>query len=159
MWTDGSDNVHTNFAINSQLEGDKCCVKTGAAGWRGEHCDGLLYGVCQYELDTDQLMSPVQFRVTPLQQAVSLSWSACHTCGGWRPSHVSLTACNIGAVGGQQGQQAMDCVQLETDMARDGVVITGLLHFSEYEVKLDTKLDYFNVSSASMLRARTSKFY
>ena len=38
MWTDGSDNQHTNFALHSELEADKCCVKTGARGWRGEAC-------------------------------------------------------------------------------------------------------------------------
>ena len=49
MWTDGSENLQTNFAENSELEGGQCCVKTGARGWRGAACQSLLYGVCQYE--------------------------------------------------------------------------------------------------------------
>lgn len=38
MWTDGAHNAVTNFALNSELEGDKCCVKAGGRGWRGEKC-------------------------------------------------------------------------------------------------------------------------
>ena len=38
MWTDGAINTVTNFALNSELEGDKCCVKAGGRGWRGEKC-------------------------------------------------------------------------------------------------------------------------
>ena len=41
MWTDGAINTVTNFALNSELEGDKCCVKAGGRGWRGEKCGEL----------------------------------------------------------------------------------------------------------------------
>ena len=42
MWTDGAHNAVTNFALNSELEGDKCCVKAGGRGWRGEKCGELV---------------------------------------------------------------------------------------------------------------------
>ena len=34
MWTDGSRNSHTNFAADSGLEGDHCCIKVKEPGWR-----------------------------------------------------------------------------------------------------------------------------
>ena len=47
MWSDGSDNDHTNFATDSGLEGEHCCIRTGARGWRGDTCDTLVVGVCE----------------------------------------------------------------------------------------------------------------
>ena len=29
MWTDGSANSHTNFAADSGLEAEHCCIKVG----------------------------------------------------------------------------------------------------------------------------------
>ena len=31
MWTDGSANSHTNFAADSGLEAEHCCIKVGGA--------------------------------------------------------------------------------------------------------------------------------
>ena len=45
MWTDGSANEETHFAKVSGLEGERCCVKAGRRGWKGEPCSVLLYGV------------------------------------------------------------------------------------------------------------------
>ena len=97
MWTDGSDNVVTNFALNSELEGDQCCVKTGSRGWRGHTCQGIMYGVCQYQVDTSHLMYPLQYAVTPGDRSVTLTWQwdMCDMCIGWRPSHVTLSACLV----------------------------------------------------------------
>ena len=122
------------------------------------HSDGLLYGVCQYEIDHEKLVSQVEYSVTPGVRSVSVSWSTCDTCPGWRPSHVSLTACNTGGV--EDDEQRGLCVDLETRMDdQDSVVVSGLETFSEYELKLSSRLDYFNVSSSSLVRARTSKFH
>ena len=46
------------------------------------HSDGLLYGVCQYEIDHEKLVSPVEYSVTPGVRSVSVSWSTCDTCPG-----------------------------------------------------------------------------
>ena len=71
---------------------------------------------------------------------------------------MSLTACNTGGV--EDDEQRGLCVDLETRMDdQDSVVVSGLETFSEYELKLSSRLDYFNVSSSSLVRARTSKFH
>ena len=69
MWTDGSQNEHTNFATDSGLEGDHCCVKTGPGGWRGAACDQLLHGVCEARAPSHtsrvlHLTNLIQARVT-----------------------------------------------------------------------------------------------
>ena len=55
MWTDGSANKETHFARVSGLEGDRCCVKAGRRGWKGEPCSVLLYGVSQTFEDGNML--------------------------------------------------------------------------------------------------------
>lgn len=56
MWTDGAHNAVTNFALNSELEGDKCCVKAGGRGWRGEKCgEFVIVTVGQLYLDPFQM--------------------------------------------------------------------------------------------------------
>ena len=56
MWTDGAHNTVTNFALNSELEGDKCCVKAGGRGWRGEKCgEFVIVTVGQLYLDPFQM--------------------------------------------------------------------------------------------------------
>ena len=92
MWTDGSENLQTNFADNSELEGGQCCVKTGARGWRGAACQSLLYGVCQHEVSLSSLLASPSYSVTPLHRGLRLSWS-CGQCQGWQPSHFSITIC------------------------------------------------------------------
>ena len=92
MWTDGSDNLETNFADNSELEGGQCCVKTGARGWRGAACQSLLYGVCQYQVAPSSLLASPSYTLTPLHRGLRLSW-ACKHCQGWLPSSLSITLC------------------------------------------------------------------
>ena len=59
--------------------------------------DGMLYGVCQYEIDKSQLLSLLQYTVTPRVNGLALTWSGdtCDTCQGWRPSTVNVSSCFI----------------------------------------------------------------
>ena len=41
MWTDGSANSHTNFAADSGLEAEHCCIKVGGAQLSGFASDIL----------------------------------------------------------------------------------------------------------------------
>ncbi len=57
MWSDGSAEFNTNFATNSGLDGNHCCVKVEVepvannSKWKGETCDTLLHGICEFSVD------------------------------------------------------------------------------------------------------------
>ena len=60
MWTDGSANKETHFARVSGLGGERCCVKAGRRGWKGEPCSVLLYGVSyDFEDDIDRIYQQI----------------------------------------------------------------------------------------------------
>ena len=68
MWTDGSANSHTNFAADSGLEAEHCCIKVGG-GITSAHslncswlCLGLKHG-------------PYQIIVADAADAVSVNFS------------------------------------------------------------------------------------
>ena len=71
MWTDGAHNAVTNFALNSELEGDKCCVKAGGRGWRGEKCgESVIVTV----LCTAALPCIVPFQMEFSMECVNTAW-------------------------------------------------------------------------------------
>ena len=101
MWTDGSENDHTNFATDSGiflninqiithlynmlsgLEGGHCCIKTGAGGWRGGLCDTLLHGVCESRV-TRVLAHPASLTVSSGHRLLAVRWDK--SSDGWVPS-------------------------------------------------------------------------
>ena len=53
MWTDGSANSHTNFAADSGLEAEHCCIKVGGAELLGFGSDILTWSRMS-SIDEDQ---------------------------------------------------------------------------------------------------------
>ena len=180
MWTDGAHNTVTNFALNSELEGDKCCVKAGGRGWRGEKCGewdqellqhllcdsagGILYGVCQYSVDLTRVLSQPSVAITPGHKSLHLSLDTCDTCPGWRPTRVSLSACLKRSLedGSEYSASGGNCVMAQTTVssgASDVITIGNLSMFAEYEIEIDFNLEFFNATSLYRVQGRTSKFY
>ena len=72
MWTDGAINTVTNFALNSELEGDKCCVKAGGQGWRGEKCGEL--STVNSEGSGAELYTLIAFQMEFSMECVNTAW-------------------------------------------------------------------------------------
>ena len=156
MWTDGSENLQTNFADNSELEGGQCCVKTGARGWRGAACQSLLYGVCQHEVSLSSLLASPSYSVKPLHTGLRLSWS-CGQCQGWQPSHFSITIClarRLEEPHQPAGQEDCQEVSSHHQHFRD---IVGLHTFAEYKLEVTAFLEFYNLTSSHSLFGRTCK--
>ena len=155
MWTDGSENLQTNFAENSELSGGQCCVKAGARGWRGAPCDSLLYGVCQYQVSPASLLASPAFSLTPRHRGLSLAWT-CSDCQGWQPSSLAITVCLQRRLEDREAATEEDCreVTAEDEQSRD---ILGLQPFAEYKLEVTAFLEFFNMTSTTTLFGRTCK--
>ena len=155
MWTDGSENLQTNFAENSELEGGQCCVKTGARGWRGAACQSLLYGVCQYQVSTSSLLATPSYSITPLSAGLRLTWS-CAQCRGWQPSLLSVRVCLTRRLDHHQLVTDQDCREVSSHQDQH-LDILGLLTFAEYKLEITSDLEFFNLTSSHSLYGRTCK--
>ena len=160
MWTDGTANEETHFARVSGLEGERCCVKAGRRGWKGEPCSVLLYGVsydfeddidpadwilcqvCEYLLETSTslLNAPVNLSLTPGDPTTfNLSWSQSETGGGWRPTHWSVSACPSLSLAGKafkesfKWQNKMGCLPFVSMERESFFLITDLSWLSSFK--------------------------
>ena len=156
MWTDGSQNRATNFALNSGLEGDQCCVKAGKRGWRGEECSALLHGVCQYQVQ-NYLSAPQHMVAEPGLGALTVRWS--HGDDGWVPSSTTVTCCYVKPVEEDLFEtKSHKCVDKSVESDTYQVLVDGLETFSEYDITVEAWLDFFNISKTSEFVGRTCKF-
>ena len=156
MWTDGSQNRATNFALNSGLEGDQCCVKAGKRGWRGEECSALLHGVCQYQVQ-NYLSAPQHMVAEPGLGALTVRWS--HGDDGWVPSSTTVTCCYVKPVEKDNLEtKSHKCVDKSVESDTYQVLVDGLETFSEYDITVEAWLDFFNISKTSEFVGRTCKF-
>ena len=99
--------------------------------------------------------------VTPRQQGLDLTWNwdTCITCRGWKPSYVSLSVCFVASLDGNNTTVGDDeeCLEMESGRNPDSILIDNLRSFSEYKIKVDAKLEFFNVSSSALVVGRTRK--
>ena len=154
MWTDGTQNTETNFAPNSGLEGENCCVKTGERGWRGEKCESLLHGICQQNVDPE-IRSIVNPQVVPGSKKLIINWN--YQGEGWLPSAVLVNCCFMRGLRttANDKEVSRECVQLNADINRSQVIVDDLEDFSEYNVTLYSWLTFFNISKETSFLGRT----
>ena len=156
MWTDGSQNTETNFAENSGLEGEQCCVKTGERGWRGEDCSALLHGVCQYHVE-EYISHPGHLSSDPGRNGVTVTWARGDQ--GWAPSSTTLTCCLARHLDTEDASAGSECVVREVGQGVYQYFIDGLEHFSEYNITVSVWLDFFNASKSATLVGRTCETF
>ena len=130
IWTDGSNNEHANFAKDSKLEGDRCCIKSGLTGWRGGDCKEVLHGVCEAEATEEELLAaPEKVFVEGGKDMLAVRWKRSQQ--GWSPTRWEVTCCHIRSLNEitdndqrRHSHQKVDCVT-ETLVSKS-IIIPGL---------------------------------
>ena len=159
MWSDGSDNHHTNFAGDSGLAGGRCCIYRTDLGWRGGLCQDLKLGVCETKVES-VISHPASLAVTSGQGLLAVRWDS-SSQQGWTPSRWLVSCCFTNTIGGHrrpQGEQDQDCISEMLLSKAVGVIFKKLAAFSEYKITVTSYLDHFNQTQSSHQFGRTRKF-
>ena len=111
--------------------------------------------MCQYSVAPASLLARPQFTASPGPGSLQLSWDL--ASGGWAPSRLVITACHVADLGAADTEvaAARSCVELETELAGEAIIIPGLRTFSEYELHINSTLEFFNLTSSTRVRGRT----
>ena len=120
--------------------------------------------MCQYSVAPASLLARPQFTASPGPGSLQLSWDL--ALGGWAPSRLVITACHIEDLGAADTEvtevaevtevvAARSCVELETELAGEAIIIPGLRTFAEYELQINSTLEFFNLTSSTRVRGRT----
>ena len=161
MWSDGSPQITTNFASDSGLDGAHCCIKvevinTNTSWWKGENCDTLLKGICEFNVE-EYLDTPSDvFGKGVSASALNISWS---TDGlYWQPSDYSIEFCHKESLSKATlpivGEKC-HIIQVNGSRGPHYEIIDGLQPFSEYEFKVIGKLQGFEKLTSTVANART----
>jgi hypothetical protein len=101
MWSDGSAQLNTNFASDSGLDGNHCCVKVEVEKsfnnslWKGENCDTMLQGICEFNVQ-EYLDTPSDvFGQGMTPNAINVSWSTDGIYWQVRRNKFERTACSV----------------------------------------------------------------
>ena len=113
--------------------------------------------MCQYSAAPASLLARPQFTASPGPGSLQLSWDL--TSGGWAPSGLLITACHLADLGTDtevtEVAAARSCVEVDTELAGEAIIIPGLRTFAEYELQINSTLEFFNLSSSTRVRGRT----
>ena len=163
MWSDGSENHHTNFAGDSGLAGGRCCIYRTDAGWRGGLCDDLKLGVCETHLETSVISHPASLSVSSGQGLLAVRWQTEEK--GWNPSRWLVSCCFANSIDGRDrsrerevGEEEEDCISEMLLSKAVGVIFKKLATFAEYKITVTSYLDHFNQTQSSHQFGRTRKF-
>ena len=161
MWSDGSDNHHTNFAGDSGLAGGRCCIYRTDSGWRGGLCHDLKLGVCETIVETSVISHPASLSVTSGHGLLAVRWDTSQE--GWTPSRWLVSCCFTNTIGDQQDEQQddeqdEDCISEMLLSKAVGVIFKKLATFAEYKITVTSYLDHFNQTQSSHQFGRTRKF-
>ena len=161
MWSDGSPQIITNFALDSGLDGGHCCIKVevinrNTSWWKGEDCNTLLKGICEYNIE-EYLDTPSDvFGKGISANALNISWS---TDGlYWQPSEYSIEYCHKESLSKATLPIVGEKCNLITVNGTRGphyAIINDLQPFSEYEFKVIGKLQGFEKLTSTVANART----
>jgi len=169
MWTDGSTNSHTNFAADSGLEVDHCCIKAGRAGWRGGSCSSLLHGVCEFGVTGELLADPGTLVAEGGRGLLAVRWGRADW--GWVPSSWIVTCCFLRPLSAPSSafsfssttepsntldvSKSAACITETLESKAVGVIFKKLQHFSEFNVTVTSFLEFFNRTQSTHTIART----
>ena len=117
--------------------------------------------MCQYSVAPASLLARPQFTASPGPGSLQLSWDL--ASGGWAPSGLLITACHLADLGTADTEVtevtevagARSCVEVDTELAGEAIIIPGLRTFAEYELQINSTLEFFNLSSSTRVRGRT----
>ena len=114
--------------------------------------------MCQYSVAPASLLARPQFTASPGPGSLQLSWDL--ASGGWAPSGLLITACHLADLGTADTEvtevaAARSCVELDTELAGEAIIIPGLRTFAEYELQINSTLEFFNLTSSTRVRGRT----
>ena len=120
--------------------------------------------MCQYSVAPASLLARPQFMASPGHGSLQLNWHL--TSGGWAPSGLLITACHVADLGAADTEVtevaevaevagARSCVEVDTELAGEAIIIPGLRTFAEYELQINSTLEFFNLSSSTRVRGRT----
>ena len=114
--------------------------------------------MCQYSVAPASLLARPQFMASPGPGLLQLNWHL--TSGGWAPSGLLITACHLADLGTADTEvtevaAARSCVEVDTELAGEAIIIPGLRTFAEYELQINSTLEFFNLTSSTRVRGRT----
>ena len=161
LWSDGTENQHTNFAGHPGLAGGRCCIYRTDSGWRGGLCQDLKHGVCESHVEA-VISHPRSLSVTSGRGLLAVRWDRRQE--GWTPSRWLVTCCFANSIDHQQRkrqkaeQEEEDCISEMLLSKAVGVIFKKLASFSEYKITVTSYLDHFNQTQSSHQFGRTRKF-
>ena len=156
LWSDGSHNLHTNFAGHPGLAAGRCCIYRTDTGWRGGLCGDLKLGVCETHVEA-VISHPEVLSVTSGRGLLAVRWERSQE--GWTPSRWLVSCCFATNILTQEvDPEEEECISEMLLSKAVGVIFKKLATFSEYKITLTSYLDNFNQTQSSHQFGRTRKF-
>ena len=172
LWSSGNPTRYTNFAYDSMLDGQHCCIKMdvvleleeddgndNATQWKGENCQRIMQGICEFQVQP-QLDSPANLTAIPVSSsAIQLTWNV--TAHFWLPERFQVEFCHVRSLSSAAlTLTGSTCNKEIVEGSIRNFTLHDLMSFSEYRISITGNSSIFEAASNSVqILARTREFY